>query len=74
LAAALVAVATLGATATAVGTFTDVQANDPQVAGDPTSNTTARLPTNKQNEPSIAANNAIAQIRGEKVQPKYSTD
>ena len=25
-------------------------------------------------EAAIAANNAIAQIRGEKVQPKYSTD
>jgi hypothetical protein len=25
-------------------------------------------------EAAIAANNAVAQIRGEKVQPKYSTD
>ncbi|MCW3016596.1 MAG: hypothetical protein JWO02_3688 [Solirubrobacterales bacterium] len=34
----------------------DVQANAPQVAGDPGSDTTARFPTNKQNEPSIAVN------------------
>src|ERR671936_138211 len=44
-----------GATAFAVSS-TDTQANNPQIAGDPTSNTTARFPTNKQNEPSIAAN------------------
>jgi len=36
--------------------FFDVQANNPQVAGDPTSNTTAKFPTNKQNEPTIAVN------------------
>ncbi|MBK9158878.1 MAG: sialidase family protein [Propionibacteriaceae bacterium] len=35
-------------------TLTDVQANAPQVAGVPGSNTTATFPTNKQNEPSIA--------------------
>lgn len=35
-------------------TFADVQANDPQVEGDATSNTTATFPTNKQNEPTIA--------------------
>jgi hypothetical protein len=35
-------------------TFVDVQANDPQVEGDATSNATATFPTNKQNEPSIA--------------------
>jgi hypothetical protein len=34
----------------------DVQANNPQVAGDPSSNATAVFPTNKQNEPSIALN------------------
>jgi hypothetical protein len=34
--------------------FTDKQANFPQVAGDPSSDTTARFPTNKQNEPTIA--------------------
>jgi hypothetical protein len=33
---------------------TDTQANNPQVANDPTSNTTAVFPTNKQNEPTIA--------------------
>jgi hypothetical protein len=36
--------------------FINVQANNPQIAGDPTSNTTARFPTNKQNEPTIAVN------------------
>src|SRR6266511_2161836 len=47
----------LAAVATALAiSFTDVQANNPQVAGDPTSNATARFPTNKQNEPSIAVN------------------
>jgi hypothetical protein len=34
----------------------DVQANSPQVAGDPTSDATAVFPTNKQNEPTIAVN------------------
>ncbi len=34
----------------------DAQANQPQVAGDPNSNTTAVFPTNKQNEPTIAVN------------------
>lgn len=38
----------------AVPAFADVQANSPQVAGDPSSDATARFPTNKQNEPSIA--------------------
>jgi hypothetical protein len=55
LAVAAIAAAVLVAVALAV-TFVDVQANDPQVAGDPTSNTTARFPTNKSNEPSIAVN------------------
>lgn len=32
----------------------DAQANNPQVAGDASSNTTALFPTNKQNEPTIA--------------------
>lgn len=36
--------------------FSDGQANYPQVEGDPTSNTTAVFPTNKQNEPTIAVN------------------
>jgi hypothetical protein len=42
--------------ASAATSFTDVQANNPQVAGDPSSNTTAVFPTNKQNEPTIAVN------------------
>ncbi len=41
-------------------TAVDVQANNPQVAGDPTSDTTARFPTNKQNEPSIAVDPTAA--------------
>ncbi len=32
----------------------DVQANNPQVAGDASSNSTAVFPTNKQNEPTVA--------------------
>jgi hypothetical protein len=42
-------------TASAAG-FVDRQANSPQVSGDPSSNTTAVFPTNKQNEPTIAVN------------------
>jgi hypothetical protein len=44
------------ASAAAAATASDVQANDPQVAGDPSSDTTAVFPTNKQNEPTIAVN------------------
>jgi hypothetical protein len=36
--------------------FKDVQANNPQIAGDNSSNRTAKFPTNKQNEPTIAVN------------------
>lgn len=43
------------ATASAASPF-DTQANNPQIAGNPTSNTTAKFPTNKQNEPTIAVN------------------
>ncbi len=46
-------ISTVSASTTA---FVDVQANNPQVSGDPSSNTTAVFPTNKQNEPSIAVN------------------
>jgi hypothetical protein len=51
----------------------DVQANKPQVKGDPTSDTTARFPTNKQNEPTIAvdpaSNHLIAGSNDEQEQP-----
>ena len=43
-------------TASAATFIGDVQANMPQVQGDPSSNTTAVFPTNKQNEPTIAVN------------------
>ena len=57
----LIATGTLALSLVAVSvasaaSFTDVQANNPQVGGDPTSNTTAVFPTNKQNEPTIAVN------------------
>jgi hypothetical protein len=45
-----------GASVGAASLVADVQANNPQVQGDPTSNTTAVFPTNKQNEPTIAVN------------------
>ena len=52
---------------------TDSQANSPQVAGDPASDTTARFPTNKQNEPTIAiapdGTHAIAGSNDEQKQP-----
>lgn len=52
-----VALLVLGlATPASAATAVDVQANNPQVAGDSTSNATARFPTNKQNEPTIAVN------------------
>src|ERR687887_1006826 len=55
-------------------TSIDVQANDPQVAGDATSNTTARFPTNKSNEPAIAVNPlnsqyVVAGANDEQLQP-----
>ncbi|MER5915597.1 sialidase family protein [Streptomyces sp. NPDC001982] len=40
----------------AAASAVDVQANEPQVSGDPASDTTARFPTNKQNEPTVAVN------------------
>jgi len=53
----LLAALVLALAAPAYGaTAIDVQANNPQVAGDPTSNTTAVFPTNKQNEPTVAVN------------------
>src|ERR671923_1548991 len=52
---------------------TDSQANSPQVAGVPSSDTTARFPTNKQNEPTIAIApdgvHAIAGANDEQIEP-----
>jgi len=74
----LIAIATLalllgsGSLALAIGS-TDSRANQPQVAGDPSSNTTARFPTNKQNEPTIAVDPSngklIAGSNDEQLQP-----
>jgi hypothetical protein len=58
--------------------FVDVQANNPQVAGDPTSNASATFPTNKQNEPTIAvnptSNDLIAGSNDEQEQPACGAD
>ncbi len=52
---------------------TDVQANSPQVADQPSSDSTAKFPTNKQNEPTIAVNpdgtHLIAGSNDEQEQP-----
>jgi hypothetical protein len=45
-------------TAMALSPTSDTRANEPQVQGVPSSNTTAVFPTNKQNEPTIAFNPA----------------
>jgi hypothetical protein len=53
---ASIAVFGFAAAAVFAATSTDVQANNPQVQGVPSSNATAVFPTNKQNEPTIAVN------------------
>ena len=53
-AALALAIATSPTIVSSATSAIDAQANKPQVAGDATSDTTARFPTNKQNEPSIA--------------------
>ena len=50
------------ATRVAASTSPEVQANNPQVSGDPTSATTAVFLTNKQNEPTIAVNPTSSQL------------
>lgn len=49
-----VAVIALGASTAFAVTSSDPQANEPQVATDPSSDTTAVFPTNKSNEPTVA--------------------
>jgi hypothetical protein len=70
---AVVLVAAAAGQAIAVTGSSDTQANQPQVAGDAASNTTARFPTNKQNEPTIAIapddTHAIAGSNDEQKQP-----
>ncbi len=70
---ALVIVVAAGGQAIARASFTDTQANQPQIAGDASSNTTARFPTNKQNEPTIGiapdGMHAIAGANDEQKQP-----
>lgn len=53
---AMTMILSLAVSASAATSFTDIQANNPQVQGDPNSNSTAKFPTNKQNEPAIAVN------------------
>jgi hypothetical protein len=48
--------------AVSAASFLERQANNPQVQGDPSSNTTAVFPTNKQNEPTIAVNPANTRV------------
>ena len=70
---AAVLVISAAGTAIAFTSSTDSQANQPQVAGVPLSNTSARFPTNKQNEPTVAiahdGTHAIAGANDEQKQP-----
>jgi Neuraminidase (sialidase) len=67
----------LAGQAIAATLMSDTQANQPQVAGDATSNTTARFPTNKQNEPTVAiapdGTHALAGSNDEQKQPACGT-
>jgi len=69
-----VAVIALGASTAFAVTSSDPQANEPQVATDPSSDTTAVFPTNKSNEPTIAVNprdgqHLVASANDEQRQP-----
>ncbi|HEY8730822.1 MAG TPA: sialidase family protein [Candidatus Limnocylindria bacterium] len=71
---AIALVIVVAAAGTAIATSSnDSQANQPQVAGDAASNTTAVFPTNKQNEPAVAiapdGTSAIAGSNDEQKQP-----
>lgn len=72
--AAAALLVTIGALPGMASSAVDVQSNQPQVAGDAGSNTTAVFPTNKQNEPTIAVNpldpdRLIAGSNDEQLQP-----